>query len=93
MRSQSRDLKRLLAYSSVENVGIILLGIGVGMLGLSVQQPGVAVLGFLAAMYHMLNHAFFKSLLFLGAGKVFLQVGVHDLNRIGGLSRRMPWTA
>jgi hydrogenase-4 component B len=87
-----RDLKRLLAYSSVENVGIILLGVGVGMIGLATQQPLLAVLGFLAALYHMINHAFFKGLLFLGAGAVIDQVGTPDLNRMGGLARRMPWT-
>jgi hydrogenase-4 component B len=88
-----RDIKRLLAYSSVENVGIILLGVGLGMIGLAAQQPVLAVLGFLAALYHMINHAFFKGLLFLGAGSVIDQVGTPDLNRMGGLARRMPWTA
>jgi len=88
-----RDIKRLLAYSSVENVGIILMGVGVGMLGIAVQQPVLAVLGFLAALYHMLNHAFFKGLLFMGAGWAINQSGTADLNRMGGLARRMPWTA
>lgn len=88
-----RNVKRLLAYSSVENVGIILLGIGVGMVGLASQQPILAVLGFLAALYHMLNHAFFKGLLFLGAGSAISRVGTQDMNHMGGLGRRMPWTA
>lgn len=88
-----RDLKKLLAYSSVENLGIILTGVGVGMLGLSLQAPALAVLGFLAALYHMLNHAFFKGLLFLSGGNVIQQTSTHDLNRMGGLNRRMPWTA
>jgi hydrogenase-4 component B len=88
-----RDIKRLLAYSSVENVGIILLGVGVGMTAMAVQLPIVAALGFLAALYHLLNHAFFKSLLFLGAGSLIEQAGTADLNRMGGLGRRMPWTA
>lgn len=88
-----RDIKRLLAYSSVENVGIILLGIGVGMVGLATQQSVMVLLGFLAALYHMLNHAFFKGLLFLGSGAAIEQVGTTDLNRMGGLARRMPWTA
>ncbi len=88
-----RDVKRLLAYSSVENVGIILMGAGVGMIGMSIEQPVLALLGFLAALYHMLNHAFFKSLLFLGAGAAIEQTGSRDLNRMGGLARRMPWTA
>jgi len=88
-----RDIKRLLAYSSVENVGIILMGVGVGMIGMAVQQPVLAILGFLAALYHLLNHAFFKGLLFLGAGSVIDQVGTPDLNRMGGIAKRMPWTA
>jgi hydrogenase-4 component B len=88
-----KDIKRLLAFSSVENVGIILMGVGLGMLGMATQQPVLAVLGFLAALYHLLNHAFFKALLFLGAGSVIKQVGTRDLNQMGGLSRRMPWTA
>ena len=88
-----RDLKRLLAYSSVENLGIILMGVGVGMLGITLQAPLLAVLGFLAALYHMLNHAFFKGLLFLDAGAVIEQAGTSNLNQMGGLNRRMPWTA
>jgi hydrogenase-4 component B len=88
-----RDIKRLLAYSSVENVGIILMGVGVGMVGLAAQQFALASLGFLAALYHVLNHAFFKGLLFLGAGSVIDRTGLRDLNRMGGLARRMPRTA
>ncbi len=65
-----QDLKRVLAYSSVENIGIILLGMGVGVLGVAYGQPVVAVLGFTGAVLHTLNHALFKSLLFLGAGAV-----------------------
>lgn len=88
-----RNLKRVLAYSSAENVGIILLGIGTGMAGLATQAPAVALLGFLAALYHALNHAFFKGLLFLGAGAVEEQLHTSNLNEMGGLGRRMPWTA
>lgn len=88
-----KDIKRLLALSSVENVGIILMGVGIGMLGLALQFPTLAVLGFLAALYHMLNHAFFKGLLFLGAGAVIRELGTRDLNLMGGLGRRMPLTA
>ncbi len=87
------DIKRLLALSSVENVGIILMGVGIGMLGLALPFPTLAVLGFLAALYHMLNHAFFKGLLFLGAGSIITQTGTRNLNQMGGLGRRMPWTA
>ena len=87
------NLKRLLAFSSVENVGIILMGIGLGVIGLSLQQPVLTSLGFLAALYHLLNHAFFKALLFLGAGAVIDQTGATNLNYMGGLARRMPRTA
>ncbi len=86
------DIKRVLAYSSVENIGIILLGIGTGMVGLAVNQPVVVVLGFLAALYHTLNHAFFKSLLFLGAGSVDYRVHSRNLNQMGGLGKLMPLT-
>jgi hydrogenase-4 component B len=87
-----KDLKRMLAYSSVENVGIILLGIGAGMVGLAENLPVVALLGFLAALYHMINHSFFKGLLFLGAGSASNQAHTRDLNQMGGLARKMPWT-
>lgn len=88
-----RDLKRLLAYSSVENIGIILMGVGVGMIGIAIDRPIVAALGFLAALYHLLNHSFFKGLLFLSAGAVISQVHTKDLNQMGGLAKRMPRTA
>lgn len=87
-----RDIKRVLAYSSVENIGIILLGVGTGMIGLAIGQPIMALLGFLAALYQTLNHSFFKSLLFLGAGSVDYRVHNRDLNKMGGLGRLMPFT-
>ena len=87
------DLKRLLAYHSVENVGIILLGMGVGVLGVVYGHPVVAVLGFMGALLHTLNHALFKSLLFLGAGAVVRATGTREIDRLGGLARRMPLTA
>jgi hydrogenase-4 component B len=87
-----RDLKRVLAYSSVENVGIILLGIGVGVLGVTCGQPSVAVLGFAGALLHTLNHALFKSLLFLGAGAVLRATGTRLIDQLGGLGRELPWT-
>ncbi len=86
------DLKRLLAYHSVENIGIILMGIGAGALGLAYRVPLLAALGFLGAMLHTLNHALFKSLLFLGAGSILRATGTRDLERLGGLARRMPFT-
>ena len=87
------DLKRLLAYHSVENVGIILLGMGVGALGVAYRQPVVAVLGFTGAVLHSLNHALFKSLLFLGAGAVVRATGTRMIDALGGVGRRMPLTA
>jgi formate hydrogenlyase subunit 3/multisubunit Na+/H+ antiporter MnhD subunit len=87
------DLKRLLAFHSVENVGIILLGIGAGSLGVTYGHPAMAVLGFAGAALHTLNHALFKSLLFFGAGAVAQATGTRDVERLGGLARRMPGTA
>ena len=87
-----KELKRVLAYSSIENVEIILIGIGTGMAGLASGSQPVALLGFLAALYHSLNHSFFKGLLFLGAGAIENQTRTGDLNKMGGLARRMPWT-
>ncbi len=87
------DLKRLLAYHSVENVGIITLGIGVGLLGQAHGQPALAFLGYAGALLHVLNHGLFKSLLFEGAGSVLHATGARDLDRLGGLARRMPVTA
>ena len=87
-----RDLKRVLAYSSVENVGIIALGLGLGMLGLQAGRPSLAALGFAGALLHVLNHALFKGLLFLGAGAVLHATGTRNLERLGGLFKRMPWT-
>lgn len=86
------DLKRLLAYHSVENIGIILMGLGAGALGITYHVPLVAVLGFAGAILHTLNHALFKSLLFLGAGTVAHATGTRALDRLGGLARRMPLT-
>jgi hydrogenase-4 component B len=87
------DIKRLLAFHSVENVGIILLGIGVGSLGLAYGHPLIAVLGFAGAALHTLNHALFKSLLFLGAGSVIHATGTREIDRLGGLARSLPVTA
>jgi formate hydrogenlyase subunit 3/multisubunit Na+/H+ antiporter MnhD subunit len=87
------DLKRLLAYSSVENIGIIALGLGVGELGLSTGSATLTALGFAGALLHVLNHAFFKGLLFLGAGAVAHATGTREIDHLGGLLKRMPWTA
>jgi formate hydrogenlyase subunit 3/multisubunit Na+/H+ antiporter MnhD subunit len=86
------DLKRLLAYHSVENIGIIAMGLGVGVLGISYNNPTMATLGFSGALLHVVNHALFKSLLFLGAGSVLHAAGTGELDRLGGLLKRMPVT-
>jgi hydrogenase-4 component B len=87
------DLKRLLAFHSIENIGIILMGLGAGMLFHAASVPALAVLGLMAALYHTLNHAAFKALLFLSAGAVVRATGTHDMEAMGGLIKRMPWTA
>jgi hydrogenase-4 component B len=86
------DIKRLLAYHSVENIGIICIGIGVGLLGISYGSPVMAVLGFAGGILHVMNHALFKGLLFLGAGAAAEAAGTRDIDRLGGLLRRMPLT-
>jgi formate hydrogenlyase subunit 3/multisubunit Na+/H+ antiporter MnhD subunit len=87
------DLKRLLAYHSVENIGIITMGVGLAMLGRARSEPGLVLLGFAGGALHVVNHALFKSLLFLGAGSVQHATGTRDVERLGGLARAMPWTA
>ncbi len=86
------DLKRVLAYSSVENLGIVFIGLGLALLFVGTGHPALAAVAFVAALYHALNHALFKSLLFLGAGAVLHSANEHDLEKMGGLLRRMPWT-
>jgi formate hydrogenlyase subunit 3/multisubunit Na+/H+ antiporter MnhD subunit len=87
------DLKRLLAYSSVENVGLVFIGVGTSFLFLSLGTIPAATLALSAGLYHALNHAAFKGLLFLGAGSVLHATHTRDMNRLGGLIRRLPWTA
>ncbi|MBI4716575.1 MAG: hypothetical protein HY763_02125 [Planctomycetes bacterium] len=88
-----RQLKRLLAYSSIENVGIILLGIAAGVLGRATNQPMLEALGYAGALLHVLNHAVFKGLLFLSAGAVIHATGTGDMERLGGMARTHPWDA
>jgi hydrogenase-4 component B len=87
------DLKRLLAYHSVENIGIIAMGIGLGLIGRSSGQPAIAFLGFAGGLLHTLNHGLFKGLLFHAAGSILHATGTGDADRLGGLARRMPYTA
>jgi len=87
------DLKRLLAYSSVENIGIILIGLGAAMLFQIHRRESLAALALIAALYHTLNHATFKSLLFMGAGAVLQATHTRNMEEMGGLIKRMPQTA
>ena len=87
------DLKRLLAYHSVENIGIILIGIGLSMVFIGSGHPVAGALGLIAGLYHTLNHAVFKGLLFLGAGAILKSTGLRNLNEMGGLIRYMPHAA
>ena len=86
------DMKRLLAYHSVENIGIILIGMGVGMIGVSFNHPVMAVFGFAGGLLHVLNHSIFKSLLFMGAGMVLHQTGTRTIDLLGGLLKSMKIT-
>jgi hydrogenase-4 component B len=86
------DLKSLLAFHSVENIGIILLGIGAGMIFQTYGLKELAALGLLAGLYHTINHAMFKALLFLGAGSLLYATHTRNMEEYGGLLRRMPWT-
>lgn len=87
-----QDIKRMLAYSSVENIGVILIGLGIGMVGVTSKIPVMAVLGFAGAFLHILNHAIFKSLLFMGAGMVLHSTGTRSIDALGGLLKHMKVT-
>jgi hydrogenase-4 component B len=87
------DLKRLLAYHSVENIGIIVIGLGAGSLLHSYSLHGLAAIGFAGALYHTVNHACFKGLLFLGAGNVLHGAHTRNMEEMGGLVKRMPQTS
>jgi len=93
MALQQHDLKRLLAYHSIENIGIILIGLGLAMLLAHFGHSTLAALGLIAALYHTINHALFKGLLFMGAGAVLHSTGSRNMEVMGGLIHRMPWTA
>jgi len=87
------DMKRLLAYSSIENLGILFAGAGLALVFHSAGMDAVAALALVAVLYHALNHAFMKSLLFVGTGAVLHATGERNLGRLGGLIHRMPWVA
>jgi hydrogenase-4 component B len=90
---QEHDLKRLLAYHSIENIGIIVMGFGAALMFRSLGHPNLAALAIVGALYHTLNHAIFKGLLFLAAGSVVQSVRTRNMEEMGGLVRRMPGTA
>lgn len=87
------DLKRLLAYHSVENIGIIFIGIGAGLIFHSYGLMSLAALGLIGGLYHTINHASFKALLFLGAGSILHVTHTRNMEKMGGLIKLMPWTA
>jgi formate hydrogenlyase subunit 3/multisubunit Na+/H+ antiporter MnhD subunit len=87
------DMKRLLAYSSIENIGLLLVGLGLTIVFHAFGKDALAALSLAATLYHSLNHAFFKSLLFIGTGSILHSTGERNMGRLGGLIRRMPWAA
>jgi len=86
------DLKRLLAYSSIENIGIMGLGIAIGMIGLAYSNPVVATFGFAGGVLHIFNHSIFKELLFFAAGNTYLKTHTKNIETLGGLIKKMPHT-
>jgi hydrogenase-4 component B len=88
-----RNLKKMLAYCTIENIGTIGIGIGIGLIGLGNHSPILYYLGFGGALIHVLNHSLFKSLLFFSSGSVAQQTGTSDMEKLGGLIKRMPRTA
>ena len=90
---KEHDIKGMLAYSSIENIGIIFMGIGLFVIFSAENLPGLATISLLAALFHSLNHALFKSLLFLSAGSVVHATHTRDIEHMGGLARRMPGTS
>ena len=87
------DMKKMLAHSSIENMGIVTAGLGAGFIFMASGYPVLSGIAFITALYHMTNHSLYKSLLFLGAGVVDSTVGGRDMDGLGGLIKRMPWTA
>lgn len=88
-----RDFKRMLAYCTIENIGIITMGIGVGLIGMGREMPTLAVMGFAGALLHTMNHAIFKAQLFFGAGNIYVSTHTRNMEELGGLIKKMPKTA
>ena len=87
------EMKRLLAHSTIENMGIVAAGTGAAMTFLATGHPAVAGIALIAALYHLANHSVYKALLFIGTGAIEAGAGSRDLDRLGGLAKRMPWTS
>ncbi|MCQ2374429.1 MAG: hypothetical protein MJ069_00795 [Salinivirgaceae bacterium] len=88
-----RDFKRVLAYCTIENIGIIGIGLGLGLIGLGLQNPIITMIGFVGALLHVLNHSLFKSLLFFTSGSIYQQTHTRDMEKLGGLIKQMPKSA
>ncbi len=86
------DMKRLLAFHSVENIGIILIGVGISIIFMSAGMPKLAAFALIAGLYHLINHAMFKALLFMGAGSIIFSTHTRNIEEMGGLLKKMPWT-
>lgn len=91
--NREREMKTMLAESSIENMGIVTAGLGAGLVFMASRAPVLAGIAFIAALYHMVNHAIYKSLLFFGAGAVESEAGTCDMDRLGGLIKLIPWIA
>jgi len=87
------DMKRLLAHSTIENMGIVAAGIGAAMIFVATGHSVIAAIALIAALYHLINHAVYKALLFVGTGAVESGTGSRDLDELGGIARLMPWTS
>jgi len=87
------DIKRMLAFSSIENIGIILIGLGASMIFLASGNPGLSAIAAIAALYHLLNHSIFKGLLFMGAGSILFSTHTKNIEELGGLIKKMPLMA
>jgi formate hydrogenlyase subunit 3/multisubunit Na+/H+ antiporter MnhD subunit len=87
------EMKRLLAHSTIENMGIVAAGVGAAMTFQTSGHSLIAGIALIAALYHLMNHSVYKALLFVGAGSVEAATGTRDLDRLGGLARLMPWTS
>ncbi len=93
LASVQSDLKKVLAYSSIENIGIIGIGLGLALIGIAKGSSVLAILGYTGTLFHMMNHALFKPLLFYGAGNIYQQFHHRNLEKMGGVARSMPKTA